>query len=152
MNDSFTAATANYSYREEYMSQYHQPLILDTTVQLGQQMYRVQFSHKCSWDSALIIPASYNPDIQKEFRTHQFSSSLTLIQEKDTIFHQKISKEFFNPILDTVLRKYATLLYPDLTIRDNAIRIHYSISIPATDIGIGADILIDTTGKYSISQ
>lgn len=152
LNDSFAAATANNSYREEYITQYNQPINVDTNVQLGQQTYRLQYSHTCNWDSALLIPAFYNLDTKKEFRTHQFSSSLTLLQKSDTIFHQKIGKKLFDPILDTVLTKYATLLYPALTIQNNAIHIHYSISIPATDIGIGAQIQFDKNGNYSISQ
>jgi len=55
-------------------------------------------------------------------------------------------------LLDTTLNKYATLLYPTLDIKNDSIRIHYSISIPVTDLGIGANLEFDKKGNYVIEQ
>jgi hypothetical protein len=54
--------------------------------------------------------------------------------------------------LDTPLNKYATLLYPTLKLNNDSIQIHYNISIPVTDVGIGIKINFDKKGNYIIEQ
>ena len=88
----------------------------------------------------------------KDFVTHNFVSDLIVITNKDTILKKHITKATFKSLLDTTLNKYATLLYPTLDIKNDSIRIHYSISIPVTDLGIGANLEFDKKGNYVIEQ
>jgi len=41
-------------------------------------------------------------------------------------------------------------LYPSFKLGNDSILIHYSISIPVTDVGIGVAIEFDKQGNYTI--
>ena len=103
-------------------------------------------------DSGLIIPAKYSFDTHKDFVTHNFKSELILLLDKDTLFKKQITKGTFDKLLYSDLRDYATLLYPDFYIKNDSIEIHYSISIPVTDVGIGVTIKFDKKGNYTIEE
>ena len=105
-----------------------------------------------SSDSGIVVPASYNFDTHKYFITHNFISNLTLLADEDTLFHKTISKALFDTSLDKNLRQYATLLYPEFFMTNDKIILHYSISIPVTDVGIGATIKFSKYRKYVIED
>jgi hypothetical protein len=142
-------------FRQEFISLYQTPILIDTSFVGNDKKYEVIFHHFCTMDNRLIVPAMYNFDTNKDFVTHNFASDLTVIVNKDTAFKKHITKATFKSLLDkldTPLIKYATLLYPILEISSDSIQIHYSISIPVTDIGIRADIKFDKKGNYVIGQ
>jgi hypothetical protein len=134
-------------FRKEFISLYYKPLLIDTFFFENGKKYKVHFNHFCTMDSSLVIPPKYNFDINRDFVTHNFVSVVTLIFGNDTIFKKNITKSSFNNIIDTPLKKYGTLLYPTLSIKRDSIEIHYSISIPVTDIGIGVIIKFDKNGN-----
>ena len=142
-------------FRHEFISLYQKPVLIGTSfVDKGKQ-YEVIFRHYCTMDNGLVVPAKYNFDTNRDFITHNFVSDLTVLAGKDTVFQKHITKVTFQPLLDTLdtpLNKYGTLLYPTLDINKDSIQIHYSISIPVTDVGIGADIKFDKKGNYITRQ
>jgi hypothetical protein len=142
-------------FRKEFISLYQKPVLIDTFFINNGRKYEVIFHHFSAMDNGLVVPAKYNFDTNKDFITHNFASDLTVVADKDTVFKKYITKTTFKSLLDTLdtpLDKYATLLYPTLDIKNDSIQIHYSISIPVTDIGIGVDIKFDKRGNYVIGQ
>jgi hypothetical protein len=141
-------------FRQQFVSLYQKPITIDTSFIEGGKIYKIVFHHYSTMDNGLVVPAKYNFDIKKDFVTHNFVSDLTVLLQQDTIFKKHITKSTFNTLLDTIttpLKKYATLLYPTLSIKDDRIKIHYSISIPVTDVGIGVEITFDKKGSYEIN-
>ena len=142
-------------FRKEFISLYQKPVLIDTSYIGGGKNYEVIFHHFSTMDNGLVVPAKYNFDTNKDFVTHNFVSDLTVLSDKDTLFKKHITKATFKSLLDTLetpLSKYATLLYPYLEIRGDTILIHYSISIPVTDVGIGVDVKFNRNGNYVIGQ
>ncbi|MFT3935918.1 MAG: hypothetical protein QM726_19975 [Chitinophagaceae bacterium] len=145
----------NTDFRQEFISLYTKKVVIDTYFVDNGRKYEIIFRHFSTMDNGLVVPAKYNFDTNKDFVTHNFVSDLAVISEKDTVFKKHITKATFKPLLDTLntpLNKYATLLYPTLVIDNDSIQIHYSISIPVTDVGLGVYIKFDTKGKYLITQ
>jgi len=138
--------------RKDLISEYSKPLIIDTSFRIGNKNYRILFRHYCLMDSSIRVPAKYNFDTNKDFVTHNFVSKLTLLYANDTLFHKEISKSMFNSFLDSNLKKYASLSFTDFNLIKDSIKIDYSISIPATDVGMGASISFSKNGNYRISQ
>jgi hypothetical protein len=142
-------------FRQEFISLYQKPVLIDTSFVDNGKEYEIFFHHFSTMDNGLVVPAKYNFDTNKDFVTHNFVSDLTVLTGKDTVFKKHITKAMFKPLLDTLdtlLNEYATLLYPTLDINNDSIQIHYSISIPVTDVGIDADIKFDKQGNYVIRQ
>ena len=103
-------------------------------------------------DSSILVPAKYNFDTNKDFVTHNFISDLTMLSDKDTIFKKQITKSTFDNLIDNTLKKYATLLFPNFSIGNDSIKIEYTITIPATDVGKSVYIKFDKNGNYRIGQ
>ncbi len=140
------------NYRKEFINEYSKTLTIDTFFSAHNRTYTVFLKHYCTWDSALVIPAKYNYDIRSDFKTHNFQSELTVLEGMDTAFKKIITKDDFNSLLYPALDNYATLLFPTLKLENDSIKLFYSISIPVTDVGIGATIQFDTKGKSTIKQ
>lgn len=142
-------------FRKEFISLYQKPVLIDTFFIENGKKYKVVFHHFSTMDNGLVVPAKYNFDTHKDFTTHNFVSDLAVLSDKDTVFKKHITKATFNSLLDTLdtpLNKYATLLYPTIKLHNDSIQIHYSISIPVTDVGIGVNIKFDKEGNYTIEQ
>lgn len=139
-------------YRKEYIETYSKKILVDTAFTQEPKKCRVIFNHFCTMDSNLIVPAKYNFDTKKDFVTHNFKSDLILIQEKDTLFKKQVTKSDFNPVLYSALKQYATLQSPFLELRNDSIFIHYSISIPVTDVGIAATIKFNKNGSFKVED
>ena len=139
-------------YRKEFIATYKKPVFIDTSFIANGKRFEILFHYFCTMDSGIIVPAKYNFDTNQEFATHNFISDLVVLSDKDTIFKKRITKKTFDTLLDNSLKKYAILLYPDISIKNDSIEIGYSISIPVTDVGIGVNIKFDKNGKYVIGQ
>ncbi len=139
-------------FRKEFIATYLKPISIDTSFINNGKNYRVLFRHFCTMDSGLRVPAKYNFDTKKDFVTHNFISKMVLFSNKDTLFKKQITKAMFDNLLDTSLKNYATLLYPNFYIKNDSIEIDYSISIPVTDIGVGVQIKFDKKGNYTIRE
>src|SRR5688500_20358262 len=63
-------------YRKEYIAEYDQQLFIDTPLYKGGKAYRVLAHHYCTRDSAVVVPAKYNFDTNKDFITHNFKTDL----------------------------------------------------------------------------
>ena len=138
------------NYRQEFINGYAESLTVDTSYFTQNKTYTVFLKHYCTWDSALVVPAKYNFDTKADFKTHNFQSELTVLKGGGTAFKRIITKDDFSTLLYPALKNYATLSIPTLKFENDSIKIFYSISIPVTDVGIGATIQFDTNGKFTI--
>jgi len=139
-------------FRKEFIAAYPKPVFIDTFFVYNGKKFEAVFRHFCTMDKGLVVPARYNFDTNKDFATHNFISDLILLSDNDTLFKKQITKSTFDNLLDSSLKKYATLLYPNFYIKNDSIEINYSISIPVTDIGVSVNIKFDKKGKYIIGQ
>lgn len=138
--------------RKELIASYDKPVFIDTSFVANGKKLEVLFHYWCTMDSSILVPAKYNFDTDKNFVTHNFISDLKVLSDKDTIFKKHITKSTFDNLIDTTLKKYATLLFPNFSIDNDSIKIEYSITIPVTDVGTGVYIKFDKGGNYVIGQ
>ncbi|TBT96539.1 hypothetical protein CWI39_3672p0010 [Hamiltosporidium magnivora] len=139
--------------REEYISNYNKIENIDSTL-VDNDGNKIHFISKyyCLFDKSLIIPKMYVwEDSSSDFITHNYANDITITINEDTIFKKTILKEDFKKILDKSLRNYAVIMSPSFEYNKNNIKISYSISIPITDLGIGANFIIERNGTYKIS-
>lgn len=133
--------------QKEYTLMYDRKEKIDTSFKVNNQTFNLLFEHYCLNDDTLIIPSKYSwSKSPKDFVTHSFVSKLLLIQNQtnDTIVNTLVKKKFFKELLDENLAKYGVLLYPTyrgFNQEKNVVQIHYSISIPLTDVG--KSVLLD---------
>ena len=75
-----------------------------------------------------------------------------VLKSGDTAFKKTITKKDFNSLLYTALKSYATLTDPTLKIKNDSIRLFFSVSIPVTDVGIGVAIQFDKKGNFTLEK
>lgn len=138
--------------RKELIASYEKPILIDTFFIDDSKKVEAVFRYLCTRDSAIKVPARYNFDTKKDFVTHDFISDLTLLSGKDTLFKKQITKSTFDNLIDSSLKKYATLLFPVFSIDNDSIKIEYSITIPVTDVGVGVYVKFGKNGNYVIGQ
>ncbi|MBX9778813.1 MAG: hypothetical protein K2X26_00600 [Chitinophagaceae bacterium] len=135
---------------KDYKATYTKSYDIDTSFESEKHLYRVNFSHKCLFDSSLIIPEKFVSVYGlKEFVTHNFQSSFKLYKDSTVIVDMHITKSLFSSLIDESLREYGNLLYPRVKIINQpfAVEISYSLSIPLTDIGKLVKLSFDNSGR-----
>ncbi|MDB4918848.1 DUF4738 domain-containing protein [Mucilaginibacter sp.] len=141
--------------KKDYLTTYNKIQNIDRTIADGSDTLFLQCKYYCLHDSSLIVPALYDwsKKGKKEFVTHNFASQIMLIRNKDTLLNKTFKKIDFNHMLYEQLQKYAILFSPDY-IGYNKTRgqlaIGYSVSIPLSDVGVPAYIVIDKEGNYKV--
>jgi hypothetical protein len=138
--------------RRELIESYDHPIKFDTTVIWNDTSYSLVFTHFAAMDSGLSIPAKYNFDLNSEFVSHNFKSTIILIKEADTILNIAIGKETFREYMTPELKLYGTLLYPNVVFHPGWIALHYSLVIPVTDVGKSVVLKIDSNGELAVSD
>jgi hypothetical protein len=138
-------------FRKEFISRYSHPIAIDTSYVNENTQQHVIFRHDCNFDSAITVPGKYYFDNHKEFVTHNFTSHITILSQGDTIVSKEITKATFDDLLFTELKSYAVLSFNEFEIKNDTVHISYSISIPATDVGIGLAINIGKNGNSTIT-
>lgn len=132
----------------DYVAKYRNPYLIDSSFNIGDNAYRLYLKHYCLMDSAIKVPKKfiymYHLDT---FVTHNFATVIRLEKNKRTILQRKISKEDFETFLDPSLKEYGVLFSPSLRLSNGSILLDYSISIPLTDLGMGINAVVDTSGN-----
>lgn len=114
--------------------------------------YHYFVRHHCLFDSAVVVPARYNFDTNREFVTHSFESEIIITRGNDTISNKRITKADFRSELHPSLDSFGVVLPPTCKVVNASLLMDYSISIPITDVGVGVTILVDTLGNISIRK
>ncbi len=135
----------------DYEKSTRDTLKVDTTLQRGSRSVHISFRHYALNDSALHIPDRYTELYKiKDYVTHNFVSSLTIVSDGVKVLDTVIRKELFNYRLQPVLKEYAVLFAPNVYFREDGIKLQYSISIPLTDVGEGHVLLCSYTGELDV--
>jgi hypothetical protein len=141
--------------RNKLLTSYNSKYSIDTTLILGFDTLNVSFRHHCLFDSAIHVPGEYYYS-NKGLVSHNFISELVLKQQDSIIHVITIRKEDFNVdgILTEELLSKGSLLFSTFRgVNDKGeIEVHYSITIPATDIGIGVSALVNKQGELNVLE
>jgi hypothetical protein len=104
-------------------------------------------------DSGITVPRTYVSTYKIDsFVTHNFVSRVRLAKNGHIIFERTIQKKDFEKILYPELRIYGTLFCPTFHLNNGNILLHYSISIPLTDVGLGAYAAIAENGHIDFKN
>jgi hypothetical protein len=138
----------------DYIKSYSTPFNIDTSFTIGNDTFNLTMQHRCLMDSAIIVPGSYYLKFYgfDSLLTHNFITSVRLSKNGNIILNRDITKEDFNKFMFENLNKYAVLRFPDFRLVSDSIFLSYSITIPLTDVGIGAHAKIDKDGKIAFAQ
>lgn len=142
--------------RREFIETYYEEIQIDTTIYVGGDSLEVFLKYYSLNDSAVIIPAKYIWEDELEvFVTHNFVSQIQVKNNDQIIYSKTISKEDFNDLTTETLRKYGILMYPSFRGYDSNEKefiFHYSISIPATDVGTSATLHVGLDGNERVTE
>ena len=135
---------------KECIDRYTHPVIIDTVFRIGGAPYHLRLKHYCLMDSTIHLPKDYvTPFHLDSFVTHNFVSDLSLEKEGREILRRSFVKNDFDKFLYPEEKSYGVLLCPNLRLGGDSIQLGYSISIPLTDVGVGAYVTIDADGHVN---
>lgn len=139
--------------REDYIKGYSDLIVVDTSVMLSNTHVNLNFKYYCAFDSLISIPPEYNwGGDNREFVTHNFKADINLTSSDQTT-SIKIDKTIFKELLSDELSQYGVLLYPNFRgILGDELVIHFSISIPLTDVGTSVLIFVMQDGSYRVDK
>lgn len=156
-DSSVTLEQADFYYqiKREYEDSYDDTIRIDTFFYDESQRYDVSLTYYCLSDT-LIVPYKYNwSGDSVDWKTHNFESRLTMINNDDTLVNRVIRKEDFAGLLFDELRDFGVMMYPTFLNADtvkHVARWHYSISIPLTDVGKGVIVEVNTVGDLIFTE
>lgn len=141
--------------KAELVSRYNKIERIDTTVKAGGDTFYIHEKYYCLKDNSVVVPKKYlwGGDKTKDFVTHSFVSAIFVVKNRDTIINKIFRKSDFYPVINTEERKYAVIFSASfLGYRKHydGIVFGYSITIPLTDVGVPAYIVIGNKGKYKM--
>jgi hypothetical protein len=122
---------------DDYKSRYKDTLKIDTTFFNENKKISILFLHFCKFDSALTIKKPYTSTFGlNSFVTHSFESTLKIYHNDSLIVDAVITKRLFNDKLFDEEKKYGVLLSPVIKFAKGVMIMHYSVSVPLTDVGM----------------
>lgn len=138
---------------EDYIKSYNESVKIDTSFQYQDKKLRIQFSYYCTFDSSVHVPELYTRIYgMKVFTTHTFVSSLKLEWGDRLITDTLITKKMFDNVIFKEERLNGVLFGPNIRFMRNKMVIHYSISIPLTDVGVPAYAVCDYSSGHLIIE
>lgn len=119
----------------------------DTSFIIGADTFAVALNHSCTGDSFL-LPAKYIEVYKMDrFMAHDLKTDIVVKKNGVSILNKRIVKKDFKSVSDEVLNQYAVLFYGYMRTIDDSFYVHYSLSIPLTDVGIGVKAIISKDGS-----
>jgi hypothetical protein len=152
--DSALLFEDNFS-RARLIASYDSVISIDTTLIIGSDTMNISFRHHCLFDSAIEVSEEYYYG-KNGLVSHNFASELVIKQQDSVLQLIPIKKEDFNVddiLTEELLTKGSLLFGAFRGVNENGvIEVHYSITIPATDIGIGVSALINKEGELNVVE
>lgn len=141
--------------KRDLLSSYNKTEIIDTSLIDGKDSLHVYSKYYCLHDSSLTVPKRYiwGGDKPKDFIANTFANKIVVVNNKDTVFNRVIKKDDFLSVINDEEKKYATLFGPHFhgfNKTTKELTFSYSVSIPLTDVGVPACLVIDKKGKYRV--
>jgi hypothetical protein len=154
-SDDITPSQAEERVRLE--STYDNVEIIDTVFDKGKERISLRVKYYCLKDSNIVIPKRYyDAENPTDFVTHPFAADVVFIRGTDTLLNKQFTAKDFYPFFKDqfagALKKYGSLLAPGVWHNGNedSFKVSYSLSIPATDLGIPVRLIIEKNGDYKI--
>ncbi|TFF38772.1 hypothetical protein [Mucilaginibacter psychrotolerans] len=154
-SDDITPSQAEERIRLE--GTYDNVEVIDTVFDSGKERIGLRVKYYCLKDSNIVIPKRYyDAENPTDFITHPFVSNVILLNGTDTVLNKQFTAKDFYPFFKDpfvgALKKYGSLLGPGVSHRndEDSFEVSYSLSIPATDLGIPVGVIIQKNGDYKI--
>lgn len=142
--------------RIKFVRSYDKIIKMDTLFIDGADTLSFSLKYYCQNNLELVVPKNYvfEGEKPKAFVTHPFACDIKILQQGKTIIEKTIDRSTFDAILWDQLKKYAILMEPSPPKYDQQtgdITMDCSISIPVTDVGMGAQLKINKNGTLKVS-
>lgn len=126
----------------ELLDSYHKIKTIDSLFIVENDTFHLVMKYRCLLDSKIVVPKSYiepyMEEIKEDFVTHNFVIDTKLYKNSRLYINKEFTKNYFlGRIKNEEVEKYGILLAPEIENTDHNILISISITIPATDVGIG---------------
>jgi len=136
------------SIYDGYVATYTRPCVIDSSFTLGADRFKLHVEHFCTMDSGITVPKSYVRIYKIDsFVTHNFITRVRLDRNGKTVAEKTIHKHDFDKALFPEERQFGAMFCPVMHLEGGNILLHYSISIPLTDVGVGAYAVIQPDGS-----
>jgi hypothetical protein len=142
--------------REGIKAGYDRIQQLDTIWNVDGRSMRVHLTYYCLKDSTIMVPQSYE-DNKVPFRTHPFSSIVTMMDGGDTLLNRRfLASDFEDHFVDNfggALKEFGSIKMPRFArkrLKEGEIAVDYPLVIPSTDIGKGMFLILSRNGKFKI--
>jgi hypothetical protein len=113
----------------------------------------LRYKYYCAFDGKIDLPKRYLKMYGlSTFKTHNFVSEIDYRRNGKILYKGLITRKDFDPLLFDSLKQYATLLFPSVELTSAGLMLHFSATIPLTDVGTSASMFIDPSGKKTISD
>lgn len=121
---------------------------IDTTIVLGIDSFHIVLNHYSTNDSGIVVPAEYLGFYgMNRFVTSAFQSKLSILKNGSLFSDRRIVRKDFDLIADNSMKDFGVLLYPNLDICKGHIEVHYSLSIPLSDVGKRVKVQVQDDGS-----
>ncbi|MFB6456609.1 hypothetical protein ACE38W_15160 [Chitinophaga sp. Hz27] len=102
---------------------------------------QIAIYHHCIEGSKVVVPKKYVVLYHLDkFESCQFQSDIKVAVNGDPVLDTIITKAQFTEAMEPHIQQYATLLAPYLYLnKEYKLELHYSLSIPLTDLGISLE-------------
>jgi len=139
--------------RNQIAKGYLNPILFTTKVQISPDTtFHIWARYHCLLDSTLTIPGKFMiDDTTKPFKTYQFAEEIIVATDDfKTILAKDIKRADFVNHLPEPLNEYGVLREPTFEGFDKqsgVFNFHFSVSIPATDLGVLVLMKLNRNGK-----
>jgi len=151
-SDTTFLARQQLNAQAQLASLYDLKKVVDSLMPFSGENVELLFEYYGLRDEPKVIPGSYY-ELGGDFKTFELVAYLELALGDSVVFEQVIKPSTFKDILSEELQKYGSLLFPSfrgLTPDSSEVAIHFSITVPATDIGKGVTFFVNSDGQYRI--
>jgi hypothetical protein len=148
--------------RRRLSKRYDDIKIIDTTfIDNDNDSLHFHLRYYCLKGDTIDVPSTYALDEKPphDYISYGFASDVLLINNSDTVLKKQFKASNFNSYIQDNfggnLKKYGSILMPHFSRSSkdpNLIVLDFTIAIPATDIGVGASLVISKNGNYKILE
>lgn len=128
---------------DKFVKSYHTTLTIDSLFIIEKDTFHFVSTYSCMLNEKLVIPKRYYTEsidtITQDFITHPFVLKVKVHKNGQPYIDKEFTKEYFSKELRGYggAEEYGVLLFPELRREERDLLIFFSISIPATDVGVG---------------
>jgi hypothetical protein len=136
----------------DYIKHYSDTTKMDSTFLIHGNRYFLHLRQYCLFDSGISVPVLYlEPYKLNRFVTHNFAADITLAKNDSVIIRKQITRDdFINEHTESNLAAFGAIDFGGAREFEDHIALHFSYSIPLTDVGVPISVDLYTNGKLKI--